>query len=50
MCLLTPVVGQAQDYKVTKLAEECACFFLQTLIDHTNKIPEQKPLFHLLQV
>lgn len=43
MCLLTPVVGQAQDYKVTKLAEEHASVFLQIPVSHTNINPEQKP-------
>lgn len=41
MCLLTTTVGQDQDYKVTKFAEEHAWVFVQSPLNQISKNPDQ---------
>lgn len=41
MCLLTTIVGQDQDYKVTKFAEKHVWIFVQSPLSQINKNPDQ---------
>lgn len=41
MCLLTTIVDQDQEYKVTKFTEEHVCFFVQSPLSQANKNPDQ---------